>query len=851
MNKYKSLVMIVLASLGLSACGGSSSGDGLVLGSPGVEVVGLGASQSVSVILAQGGVDYETLNFTTNTTQRFTQRVSNAALHTVRLGTATGVTCRFGASTQSASSNPNFVHLLSCGAAVPPVDPGEPTDPTDPAVIQITGTLLDAGGVPVGSTDRPIRDDRPGIFAVTVTDDGVPVANRVVDFSATLGVLNPGSGTALTDGNGIARITLEAGDQSGAGGISATYEDAVFTSFYQINAADGGSTPEEPPVTDTLLFGNGSGVGFTEGQLAVSATSTGVGSSISVQASIVVDPGNALWTGGIAQVNFSSDCVDSGFAEIDSPRTAVGGNVSTTYEPATNCTSDIIRATVTLAGETQTAVSPQITVAQSPSSSISFLQADPSIIGLKGAAQAGVPEESIMTFLVRNQNGEPVGSGVAVEFEVTAGAGGFAITSGLTGSTNASGEARVTVTSGTVPTIGSVRARVVGSSPEIVGTGSVSVQVGLPEQERFAIATQFANPGVGDVVASEVAVVVSMQDRMGQLVADGTLVSFTTELGGITPSCETEDGTCNVLWTSVGPTVNKYDASRAGRACGAPEFFSGSPLLRIKNGLTGGVACGLHDRFGRTTITAWTVGEESFDDAVNRNNVFDITEDWRALPEAFRDDNETGVRTSAPQSAANDFMDFDEDGLYTQAGPFFRGLSCSAAAKAAGHCASLANVRASTTMVLSTDTSFAYVFPPGTDWTWQDRDGGAPQSWGRTVIVGDSSGANPAVYDSLGADGQIQNITANGATFMVVTADTNGNAPINDGESTTSVIALPVTGLAEVFGAECSAFNTTEPLVCTFVVSFPPDADPGTVETIQIRVSSRVETATYFTVTKP
>ena len=89
MNKYKSLAMIVLASLGLSACGGSSSGDGLVLGSPGVQVVGLGAGQSVSVILAQGGTDYETLSFNANTTQRFTQRVSNAALHTVRLGTAT------------------------------------------------------------------------------------------------------------------------------------------------------------------------------------------------------------------------------------------------------------------------------------------------------------------------------------------------------------------------------------------------------------------------------------------------------------------------------------------------------------------------------------------------------------------------------------------------------------------------------------------------------------------------------------------------------------------------------------------------------------------------------------------
>lgn len=841
-------MIIALASLGLSACGGSSSDEGLVLGSPGVEVVGLQSGQSVSVVLEYKGKTYDTLTFSADTTQYFSERVSNGASHAVRLLTQTTVQCRFSGSNEfSSSSNPNYVHVLSCGAAVPPPDDAvDPTDPDGPVAIQLTGTLLDSGEVPVGSTDRPIREDRPGYFAVTVTDGGVPVVGRVVDFSATVGELDPSSGTALTNANGVARVMLLAGTASGAGGIQASFEGETFTSYYQIDAGDGGSTPEPPPVTETLLFGSGSGAGFAEGVLAVSSTSTGVGSSVSVQASIVVDPGNALWTGGTVQVNFSSDCVDSGFAQIDSPRTAVGGNVSTTYEPATNCTSDIIRATVTLGGQAQSAVSPQIAVAQSPSSSISFIEADPSIIGLKGAAQAGVPEESIMTFLVRNQNGEPVGSGVPVEFEITAGAGGFAITSGLTASTNSSGEARVTVTSGTVPTIGSVRARVVGSSPEIVGTGSVSVQVGLPEQERFSIATGSLNPGVGNVVGEEVPVLISLQDRMGQLVADGTLVNFTTELGGITPSCQTANGVCSVTWTSPGITVNKYDADRASRACGAPEFFAGTALERIKHGLVGGVPCGEHDRFGRTTITAWAVGEESFDDSVDRNNVFDITEGWRALPEAFRDDNETAARTSAPQEAVNDFMDFNENGLYDGAGAFFRGLSCSEAAKAAGHCSSLANVRASTTMVLSTDVAYGYVFPPGTPWIWEDRDGGAPQNWGRTVIVGDSSAADP-IY-TVAADGQIQNITANSATFMVVVADANGNAPIF--ETSTQ---LDVKGRAEVFGAQCSAFNTTEPVVCFFNMEFPEDEPSGTVSSIQIRVRvpSARETATNFTVTKP
>jgi hypothetical protein len=86
---------------------------------------------------------------------------------------------------------------------------------------------------------------------------------------------------------------------------------------------------------------------------------------------------------------------------------------------------------------------------------------------------------------------------------------------------------------------------------------------------------------------------------------------------------------------------------------------------------------------------------------------------------------------------------------------------------------------------------------------------------------------------------------------MVVIADANGNAPISDGELTTSTLALAVNGQADVFGAQCTAFNTSEPVVCFFNMVFPAGVPSGTVESIQIRVSSRLETASYFTVTKP
>ncbi|MDP5459830.1 Ig domain-containing protein [Alishewanella sp. SMS8] len=86
-----------------------------------------------------------------------------------------------------------------------------------------------------GNTINQISNAQPGIVVATVRDSlGQPVVNKVVSFVSSLGRIQPGFGTALTNELGQATVTLTAGTISGAGSIEARYQaktqDLGFTS---------------------------------------------------------------------------------------------------------------------------------------------------------------------------------------------------------------------------------------------------------------------------------------------------------------------------------------------------------------------------------------------------------------------------------------------------------------------------------------------------------------------------------------------------------------------------------------------------------------------------------------------
>jgi len=104
-----------------------------------------------------------------------------------------------------------FMSLISCGGGSlsDGTDGGSNGGTTDPIVISLA------------LSDQNVTGLAPVTVTATVTQSNKAVVSTVVTFTSDLGALSPSSGTALTDANGVATITLTAGNIRGAGTVTA------------------------------------------------------------------------------------------------------------------------------------------------------------------------------------------------------------------------------------------------------------------------------------------------------------------------------------------------------------------------------------------------------------------------------------------------------------------------------------------------------------------------------------------------------------------------------------------------------------------------------------------------------
>jgi hypothetical protein len=146
------------------------------------------------------------------------------------------------------------------------------------------------------------------------------------------------------------------------------------------------------------------------------------------------------------------------------------------------------------------------------------------------------------------------------------------------------------------------------SSFETPNLSDTPINAGLVSQKNLSILSEDVQPPIfdpltGTATDTSLTITVKIGDRNNQLLTDPHTIFFATEWGLIEPSCVTEDGICTVTWQT--------------------SFGGPNPVNN------------------RTTITAWTLGEESFTDT-NGNGVFDdadTTFDDREEP--FIDVNES------------------------------------------------------------------------------------------------------------------------------------------------------------------------------------------------------------------
>jgi hypothetical protein len=102
--------------------------------------------------------------------------------------------------------------LVGCGGGDGDLTGGDNGDITPP--------VNDGFEISLALTDSNVSASAPVTISATLSGSS-DVSGKVISFSTTLGVFSPAVGTALTDANGLAQITLTAGSVRGAGEVTA------------------------------------------------------------------------------------------------------------------------------------------------------------------------------------------------------------------------------------------------------------------------------------------------------------------------------------------------------------------------------------------------------------------------------------------------------------------------------------------------------------------------------------------------------------------------------------------------------------------------------------------------------
>lgn len=501
-----------------------------------------------------------------------------------------------------------------------------------------TGAAFQVGSISIDNTALTTGGSANLSVSLVNADQTAYATSTTINFSASCAssTINPNpTGTS----GGVANVVYVAGSCSGPDTITATasVDGSTLTAT--------GTITISVPVTNTL-FGSGSTTTFVQGALALGTGDVlgagdpplSAGGSTTVLATIVDgDAGNALITTATGSVTFSSPCEGSGNATISSPVSFANGVAQATYV-ATGCSGDdLITATTVVDGNVLTATA-TITVAPASIGSIQFVSANPTTIALAGTGGGGLQETSTLTFNVLDNNGDAVANQI-VNFSLNTTVGGISLSS-ASGVTGSSGAVTVIVQSGTISTPVKVTASTTDVNSGITYTtqsDALVVSTGLADDNSFSMSIGDCNPaGAWETDGVQTSVQILAADHFNNPVPDGTAISFTTEGGSIVGSCQTSGGACSVTWTSQAP--------------------------RPAN--------------SRVTILATAIGNESFLDS-NSNGGYDNSDPifstiYPDLPEAWRDDNENGVF----DSGSEEFVDFNQDGVYTGADGGYTGVLC-------------------------------------------------------------------------------------------------------------------------------------------------------------------------------
>ena len=527
----------------------------------------------------------------------------------------------------------------------------DPGDPVDEIVLRM-GVLDDNSGTFTQNVifveQSPIADGVGTTLRVDIVDEnGAPYIDNSISVDFSAGCADSSAlPTNRTTGTTGRASTIYTGTVACAGldaiTATATFGDQTLSASGSVDVR-------------VVRMGSLTGGSFNEGVVAVGQSPIATRGSSGLRVDFVDQNDNPISSAALT-VSFSS-AICTGDATLDSPVTSVNGVARSTFQDA-GCASgaeitDTITATTTAFGKALSAAG-NLTVQPANLGALEFVQADPPVIGLRGNGGQGIPETSTVTFLLRDEVGDPV-EGETVVFVLDRNTGGIEL-SDSQGITNSDGQVAVVVRAGTVHTSVRVRAEATdGNSGETISSQSdqLVISSGIVDNDSFSLTAECFNLEAFDYDGVETGVNIRLADRFNNPVPEGTAVAFTTEEGSIDGQCFVDaTGACSVVWRSQGRR----------------------PVD------------------GRTTVLATATGEESFfdsnGDGVHQDGEQNLAE--QDLPEAFLDRDEDGVYDIAgfggngrqtpnrPFTAieADSNVDFNNDNLHNAASGSFTGLLC-------------------------------------------------------------------------------------------------------------------------------------------------------------------------------
>lgn len=459
---------------------------------------------------------------------------------------------------------------------------GSSTITTTTSAPAITLSIVDATGAAV--TSNSIGSG--ALFyakALVKNAAGSAVANKLITFATASTVATLAQASVLTDASGVAKVQISPVSLTGNAGnlvVSATVDGVAVSADldYQTSAAN---------------------VSLTN----MAATPNSISALQSAAVTVEGRVNGVLAGSSVVTVNFSASC---GSFSPASASTNSAGRASTTYQSAVNCSGTVV---LTAQATGATPVTTSVSVAAAQPANVVFSSATVPLM-VTSAAASGL-KQSTLKFQVLDGSGSGM-SGQTVNISlspstissgVTFSVGGSATTDAQTVTTDGSGFASVTVSSGGLPTPVVVTAALVSNSAVQASSSGIAVTSGRATQNAASLsATKFSIEGF-KVDGVQTTLTMRVADRQGNPVPAGAVVNFVTGYGLVQGSCVIDSlSRCNVLYTSQG--------------------------LRPTN--------------GRVAVLAYMDGEESFID-LNGDNIWQSGESFYDVGTLYRDDNENDI----------------------------------------------------------------------------------------------------------------------------------------------------------------------------------------------------------------